>query len=91
MNDDAALGALAACEKAGRLADAVAVGQNADRLGRSAMQRPGFPFVGSTSYAPESYGSRLVDLALRILRGDPVPPAVYIDHTFISADDAAAY
>ncbi len=86
VNDDAALGALAACEKAGRLGDAVAVGQNADRLGRAALARPGFPFVGSTSYAPERYGSRLIELALKILRGEPVPPAVYIEHTFVSAD-----
>lgn len=86
VNDDAALGALAACEKAGRLADAVAVGQNADRLGRAALQRAGFPFVGSTSYAPERYGAQLIDLALRLLRGEPVPPAVYIEHTFVSAD-----
>ena len=84
-NDDAALGALAAFEKAGRLDRVAAVGQNADRLGRAALQRPDFPFVGSTSYAPESYGVRLIDVALKILRGEPVPPAVYIEHTFVSA------
>ena len=80
-NDDVALGALAAFEAAGRLDQVAAVGQNADRLGRAALQRTGFPFVGSTSYAPEGYGSRLIDLALKILRGEPVPPAVYIEHT----------
>ena len=85
VNDDAASGALAACERAGRLAEVVAVGQNADRLGRAAMQRAGFPFIGSTSYAPEAYGGRLIDLALKILRGEPTPPAVYIGHSFISA------
>ncbi len=89
VNDDAALGALAACEKAGRLADAVAVGQNADRLGRAALQRPDLPFAGSTSYAPEKYGGQLIDLALRLLRGEPVPPAVYIEHAFVTADGVA--
>lgn len=86
-NDDAALGALAAFEAAGRLDQIAAVGQNADRLGRAALQRPGFPFIGSTSYAPERYGARLIDLALKILRGEPVSPAVYIEHTFVSADN----
>ena len=62
-NDDVALGALAAFEAAGRLDRVAAVGQNADRLGRAALQRTDFPFVGSTSYAPEGYGSRLIDLA----------------------------
>lgn len=84
-NDDAALGALAAFEKAGRLDQVAAVGQNADRLGRAALQRTGFPFVGSTSYAPEHYGARLIELALKLLRGEPVPPAIYIEHTFVSA------
>jgi ribose transport system substrate-binding protein len=84
-NDDAALGALIAFEKAGRLDQVVAVGQNADRLGRAALQRNGFPFVGSTSYAPENYGARLIDLALKLLRGEPVPPAVYIEHSFVAA------
>ena len=84
-NDDAALGALAAFEAAAQLDRVAAVGQNADRLGRAALQRPDFPFIGSTGYAPEAYGGQLIDLALRILRGEPVPPAVYVDHTFISA------
>jgi ribose transport system substrate-binding protein len=84
-NDDAALGALAAFENAGRLHQVAAVGQNADRLGRAALQRTGFPFVGSTSYAPEHYGARLIELALKLLRGEPVPPAIYIEHTFVSA------
>ncbi len=84
VNDDAALGALAAFEAAGRLDEVVAVGQNADRLGRAALQRPDLPFVGSTSYSPETYGSQLIDLALKLLRGQPVPPAVYIKHTFVA-------
>ncbi len=84
-NDDVALGALAAFEAAGSLDRVAAVGQNADRLGRAALQRTDFPFVGSTSYAPENYGARLIDLALKLLRGEPVPPAVYIEHTFVSA------
>jgi ribose transport system substrate-binding protein len=88
-NDDAALGALAAFEAAGRLDQVVAVGQNADRLGRAAMQRTGFPFVGSTSYSPETYGQRLIELALKILRGEPVPPAVYIEHVFVGPETLA--
>jgi len=118
-NDDAALGALnayadlSASGVAGHLDHVVAVGQNADRLGRAAMvgaplaygvpapsdvlaagadaamQRPHLAFIGSTSYEPETYGVRLIDLALKILAGEPVPPAVYIDHTFVSAKEHA--
>jgi ribose transport system substrate-binding protein len=91
INDDAALGALTAFEKAGRLAEVVAVGQNADLGGRAALRLPDLPFVGSTSYAPERYGEQLLDLAVRILDGEPVPPAAFCRHTFITRDNIDDY
>jgi ribose transport system substrate-binding protein len=91
MNDDAATGALNAFERAGRLDQVVAVGQNADLLGRAALRRPGLPFIGSTAYRPERYGDRLIELALRLLRGEAVPPAVYCHHTFISRENLEQY
>jgi ribose transport system substrate-binding protein len=91
INDDAALGALAAFEKAERLCQVVAVGQNADQLGQAALRRPQFPFIGSTRYAPESYGSDLLDLALKILNGEVVPPAVYNQHVFITKENLDEY
>jgi len=91
INDDAAVGALTAFERAGRLNQVVAVGQNADRVGRWALRRAGFPFVGSTAYFPEEYGDRLLDAALRILRGEPVPPALYTRHVYITRDNLSHY
>jgi len=91
INDDAALGALAAFERARRLDRIVAVGQNADLLGRNALRRPDFPFIGSTAYCPEDYGQRLLELALKILRSEPVPPAVYTPHTFITKENIERY
>jgi ribose transport system substrate-binding protein len=91
INDDAALGALTAFEKAGRLDEVVAVGQNADLVGRAALRRPDLPFVGSTSYAPERYGEQLLDLAVRILDGEPVPPAAFCRHTFITRENIDDY
>jgi ribose transport system substrate-binding protein len=91
INDDAALGALTAFEKADRLAEVVAVGQGADRIGRAALRRADLPFVGSTSYAPELYGEELLDLAIRILDGEPVPPAVFCRHTFITRENIGDY
>jgi len=91
INDDAALGALAAFEKTERLSQVVAVGQNADRLGRAALRRSNFPFIGSTRYAPEAYGEKLLELALKILRGQPVPPAVYNQHVFITRQNIDDY
>ena len=87
INDDAALGALEAFEAAGRLHEVVAVGQNADRVGRAALRRADLPFVGSTSFAPERYGEQLLDLAVRIIDGEPAPPAIFCRHTFITRDN----
>ncbi len=91
INDDAALGVLAAFERAGKLSQVVAVGQNSDLLGRAALRRPNLPFIGSTSYSPESYGERLLDLALKILRGEAVPPAVYVPHAFVTKENVEQF
>ena len=34
----------------------------------------------------QQYGEQLIGLALKILRGEPVPPAVYLEHTFVKAE-----
>jgi ABC-type sugar transport system substrate-binding protein len=38
-------------------------------------------------FRPEEYGKRLIDLAQRILNGERVPPAVYIEHIVVDADN----
>ena len=87
FNDDAALGAILAARKTGREEDVVIVGQGADRLLRREIRRPNARVIGSTAYMPEKYGDKLIELALKILRGEPVPPAIYTDHVFINAEN----
>lgn len=87
FNDDAALGALAAARARHRENDIVVVGQGADRPARAELRRPRSRFIGSTAYMPEKYGERLIRLAQRILRGEPLPPAIYMEHTFITKDN----
>ncbi|GIK72358.1 MAG: hypothetical protein BroJett021_13460 [Chloroflexota bacterium] len=91
FNDDAALGALHAAQRLGREQHVAIVGQGADRLMREELRRPDTRIVGSTAFMPERYGEKLIDLALRILRGEPAPPAVYIDHVFIDPSNVDAY
>ena len=91
LNHDIALGALAVFEKTGRLDQVVAVGQGAELQSRDALRRPEFPFIGSTSYEPEKYGAELIDLALKILEGEAIPPAVYREHVFITRESVANY
>jgi ribose transport system substrate-binding protein len=74
-----------AARKLQREGDVIIVGQGADRRVREELRHSGSRVIGSTAYAPEKYGESLIPLALRILRGGPVPPAVYLEHEFISA------
>jgi ABC-type sugar transport system substrate-binding protein len=40
---------------------------------------------------PEKYGEKLIELALKILHGESVPPAVYMSHVFVSEDNIDHY
>lgn len=87
FNDDAALGALDAARRLGREDHLVIVGQGADKQVRPEIRRANSPIIGSTTFMPENYGESLLDIALRILQGEPVPPATYLDHVFINRDN----
>ncbi|HSD84466.1 MAG TPA: substrate-binding domain-containing protein, partial [Anaerolineae bacterium] len=88
FNDDSAMGALAAARQLQRENDVIIVGQGADRRVREELKKADARIVGSTAYQPEQYGEKIIPLALKILRGEPVPPAVYLEHTFIRAAES---
>jgi ribose transport system substrate-binding protein len=85
FNDDAAIGALQAARRLDREDDVVIVGQGADRMIQDEIRRPHSRIVGSTAFLPERYGEKLTEIAVRILQGEQVPPAVYMDHVLIHA------
>lgn len=87
FNDDAAIGALRAARRLGREEDVVIVGQGADRRVREELRRGNSRIIGSTAYRPEKYGEKLRELAQKILNGESVPPAVYIDHVFVTPEN----
>lgn len=91
FNTDAAIGALRAARRLGREQHVTIVGQGADRLLLSEIRQPGSRVIGSTAYMPEHYGDKLLELAMRILHGEPVPPAVYTKHIFVTADNIDRY
>ncbi len=90
FTDDAALGALRAARALGREEHVAVVGQGADSAARAEIARPGSRLIGCTAFLPEQYGERLLELALRILHGESVPPAVYMGHVFIDRAAIAA-
>jgi len=91
FNTDAAIGALWAARRLGREEHVVIVGQGADRLLLEEIRQPKSRVIGSTTYMPERYGEQMVKLALKILTGEPVPPAVYTEHMFLTADNIDQY
>ena len=91
FNDEAAVGAIRAARELGRESEIVVVGQGADRSGRSEILRPNSRLIGSTAYMPERYGEMLIEIALRLLKGASVPPAVYIDHVFLTAENMSQF
>src|SRR5262245_27538888 len=86
-NDPSALGAARAFQEAGRESTCAIVGQNAEPDARAELRAPHTPLVGSIAYFPERYGDDLVQLALDILSRRPVPPAVFVRHQVITADN----
>jgi ribose transport system substrate-binding protein len=87
FNDDAAFGAIGAARELGREGDVVIVGQGADRVVREEIRHPESRIIGSTAYWPEKYGAKLIQVATKILNDEPVPPAVYNEHVFVTQDN----
>jgi ribose transport system substrate-binding protein len=91
MNDASALGALRALEEAGRAASSAVVGQNATAAARVEIRRPGTHMIGSVAFFPEMYGPQLMTLGFELVQGKPVPPAVFVKHVLITAENVDNY
>lgn len=91
FNDEAAVGAIQSARQLDREKQMVVVGQGADRLGRKELQRDDSPLIGSTAYMPEQYGKRLIEIATNILTGISTPPAIYMEHVFLTKSNVDSY
>lgn len=98
INFNSALGSLAAAEALDRQAYTGVVSQNASARIRQELLRRNPMLIGAVDYFPQHYGARLLALALELLEGRPVPPAIYTDHLLLTSanvrqvypDDAGA-
>jgi ribose transport system substrate-binding protein len=91
VNDSAALGAARAFQEAGRAATCAIVGQNAEPDARRELREPRTPLIGSVAYFPERYGDELIALALEILARRPTPPAKFVRHHVITAQNLSHF
>lgn len=90
-NDLSALGALRAFQEIGRTECCAIMGQNASPEGRDELRKPYTRLVGSVAFFPELYGENVIRLAVDILTGRPVPPAVFVNHKLITSSTVNHY
>jgi ribose transport system substrate-binding protein len=84
--DSSALGVLDAVREAEQEANFAIVGQDCIPEVVEEMKRGGSAIVGSISHEPETYGPRLIQLGISILRGYTVPPYNYVHHKAVTPE-----
>lgn len=85
-NDTSALGAIAAIRELGREKHTAVVGQDCLDAMMTEMKRSDSPAIGSVSHEVNTYGPRLIELALTLLRGEKVAPYIYVEHRVTRAE-----
>jgi len=88
--DSSALGVLDAARKANREADFAIVGQDCIPEAIQEMRTGKSALIGSISHEVETYGPRLIQLGISILRGYTVPPYNYVRHKAVTAEALSA-
>ena len=88
--DSSALGVLDAARQAGREADFAIVGQDCIPEAREEMRSGKSAIIGSISHEVETYGPRLIQLGISLLRGYTVPPYNYVRHKAVTAETLSA-
>ena len=82
-----ALSALQAAEALGRQQCTAVVAQNVNTAVRLELKHGNPMLIGAVDYFPEHYGTHVIRMAMDILEGRSVPPAVYSEHKLIVPDD----
>jgi ribose transport system substrate-binding protein len=88
--DSSALGVLDAIREAAQESNFAIVGQDCIPEALEEMRRPSSALIGSISHEAESYGPRLIQLGISLLRGYSVPPYNYVHHRAVTAETLPA-
>jgi ribose transport system substrate-binding protein len=88
--DSSALGVLDAARKNDREADFAIVGQDCIPEALAEMQTGKSALIGSISHEVETYGPRLIQLGISLLRGYTIPPYNYVRHRAVTAESLSA-
>jgi len=88
-DDTSALGALRAVKQLKRDKHVAIVGQDCIPDAIDAMKIAGTPFVASVSREVHTYGPRLMQLGLALVRGQHIAPYHYVNHKLVTAEELA--
>jgi ribose transport system substrate-binding protein len=88
--DSSALGVLDAARQSGREADFAIAGQDCIPEVLDELRKDTSAIIGSISHGAETYGPRLIQLGIALLRGHIVPPYNYVRHHIVTAESLAA-
>ena len=88
--DLSALGVLDAARQAGRERDFAIAGQNCIPEAIDEMRTGKSALIGSISHEAETYGPRLIQLGIALLRGYTVPPYNYVRHKAVTPETLGA-
>jgi len=82
--DTSALGAVQAVRDAGRSQQVAIVGQDCIQEALDEMRSHSEPLIGSVSHEAQTYGPRLMQLGVALLRGGVVPPYNFVQHRLVT-------
>ncbi len=88
--DSSALGVLDAARELGCEGDLAVAGQDCIPEAVEEMRSGKGALVGSVSHEVETYGPRLIQLGIALLRGNIVPPYNYVQHRGVTAEELVA-
>jgi ribose transport system substrate-binding protein len=88
--DLSALGVLDAARQAGREQDFAIAGQDCIPEAIGEMRTGKSALIGSISHEAETYGPRLIQLGIALLRGYTVPPYNYVRHKAVTPETLGA-
>jgi ribose transport system substrate-binding protein len=88
--DSSALGVLDAARQLGREQDFAIVGQDCIPEVLDEMRKGTGAIIGSISHGAETYGPRLIQLGISLLRGHIVPPYNYVRHHVVTPETLSA-
>lgn len=83
--DTSALGALQATRRLDREKQVAIVGQDCIPEALDELRAKKSSFIGSISHEAHTYGPRLIQLGVTMLRGHSVPPYNYVQHKLVTA------